>query len=242
MALIPRKAICEGITPLIQIKRFRGKINIQKPRPPHFEKSVYLQLTKPWFLPQKKEVKCTLLEPPKYKTQDEENPFRKILADQMHMWFTTSRLIAFCHHNPMSKEQEFDAFAMLHKEKMHFKKHGKKTLEMALKGTPYETVLDIYMSHTMTIFSPEPEIKKLVKILKRFPQLVLMAGIYENRLLSKDELMYYSTIPNLQAAQAGFVQTINSVGSQLVSNLNSHQTTLVSHLEQRAKQLEEIKS
>ena len=71
---------------------------------------------------------------------------------------------------------------------------------------------------------------------------MFLAGIYENRLLSKDELMYYSTIPNLQAAQSGLVQTLNSVGSQLVNNLNSHQTTLVSHLEQRTKQLDEVKS
>lgn len=67
----------------------------------------------------------------------------------------------------------------------------------------------------------------------------ILAGICCNKMVSKDELVYYSTIPNLQTAQASLVQTLSSVGSQLVSNLNSHQISLVSHLEQRIKQLED---
>lgn len=74
----------------------------------------------------------------------------------------------------MTKEQEFNAYVMFKKEKMHFKQYGSKTLELAIKGTPYERVLDFYISRNMTIFSPEPEIKKLLKILRKFPQLVLL--------------------------------------------------------------------
>ncbi|CAG9766065.1 unnamed protein product [Ceutorhynchus assimilis] len=245
MALFIRnaKATCETVTPLIQFKRFRGKINIQRPRPPHFEKAKYLALTKPWYLPKnfgKTNVElCSKSETLLYKKQEERNIFQEIIAQELNRWFTTSKLIAFCHYNSMSKEQEFDAYLQFKNAKMHFKQYGKKTLELAVKGTPYETVLDFYISRNLTIFSPEPEIKKLLRVLKKFPQLVLMAGIYENRLLSKDELLHYSTIPNLQMAQAGLVQTLNSASVQLVSNLNSHQTTLVSHLEQRVKQLGE---
>lgn len=68
-----------------------------------------------------------------------------------------------------------------------------------------------------------------------------LAGIYEGRLVSKDELIKYSQIPNLQTAQAGLVQTLNSIGGNLVSQLQVHQTTLVSQLQERIKQLEEEK-
>lgn len=74
----------------------------------------------------------------------------------------------------MTKEQEFNAYVMFKKEKMHFKQYGSQTLKLAIKGTPYERVLDFYISRNITIFSPDPEIKKLLKILRKFPQLVLL--------------------------------------------------------------------
>lgn len=69
----------------------------------------------------------------------------------------------------------------------------------------------------------------------------VLAAILEGKFISKDELIYYSTIPNLQAAQSGLVQTLNSVGGQIVNQLNSHQNNLVSQLQERIKQLEEVK-
>lgn len=65
------------------------------------------------------------------------------------------------------------------------------------------------------------------------------AAILEGKFISKDELVHYSKIVNLQMAQAELVQTLSSAGSHLVSQLNSHQSTLVSYLQERAKQLEE---
>lgn len=56
--------------------------------------------------------------------------------------------------------------------------------------------------------------------------------------MSKDKLIQYSQIPNLQMAQAEFVQTLNSIGGQIVSQLNSQQNTLVLQLQERIKQLE----
>lgn len=67
--------------------------------------------------------------------------------------------------------------------------------------------------------------------------MLFLAAILEGRLINRDELLYYSNIPNLQTAQAGFVHTLNSIGGQVVNQLNAHQNTLVAHLEERIKQL-----
>lgn len=66
-----------------------------------------------------------------------------------------------------------------------------------------------------------------------------LAAIYEDKFISTDELLEYSLIPDLQTAQAHFVQTLNGLGAQLVGQLNAHQSSLVSDLEERAKQLNE---
>lgn len=68
---------------------------------------------------------------------------------------------------------------------------------------------------------------------------MIAAGIFEGKFISKDDLIKYSEIPNLQTAQAGLVRTLSGVGAQLSNNLTTHQQILVSHLDQRLKQLQE---
>ncbi|XP_044266393.1 39S ribosomal protein L10, mitochondrial [Tribolium madens] len=240
MALVARGALFERLSPLVQAKRFRGKINIQRPKPVHPERAILMELTKPFFISSKKGKKpidlCTKLQD-KF-VRDEHNPFQQIIAGELRMWFNTSRLVAFYHLNPMKADQRFKAYAMFKKDNMHLKQYGKKTLEIALKDSKFEPVLDFYVSQNMIVFSPEPEVRKLLKITKKFPQLVLLAAIFEGKFVSKDELMELEKIPNLQTAQAVLVQTLNSAATTIHQQLNQHQNTLVSQLQQRIKQLE----
>ncbi|KAK9879731.1 hypothetical protein WA026_006791 [Henosepilachna vigintioctopunctata] len=237
--IFTRKPLLEILNPFVQTKRLRGKINIQKPKPPHFVKATYLALTKPFFHNPKKNLPlidlCTKASPTR--KEEIENPFQKILAQEALGYFQSSKLIAFYHANPMNSIDHFKAFAAFHKEGMLMKGLGKKTLEMAIKGTPYEAVLDIYVSRNMIVFSSEPKIKQLLKISKRFPQLILMAGVYEGKFLHIDDLIKYSSIPNLETAQAMLAQNLKSSASKLHRQLNSHQTSLLALLNDRQKQI-----
>lgn len=154
----------------------KSKINVQKPRAPHHEKAKFLAFTKPFFIdPNYEKIPIELCNKGvQLQQKDDYNPFQKIIAEEVLRWFQTSRLIVFYHMNPMSSDDQFKAYALFKKQKMHFKNYGKETLKMAVEGTPYEAVLDLYISRNMIVFSPEPEIKKLLKISKKFPQLVLL--------------------------------------------------------------------
>ncbi|KAB0791825.1 hypothetical protein PPYR_09147 [Photinus pyralis] len=223
-------------SPLLQSVRFRSKINIQKPQLPHHVKATFLELTKPMF-PRKVKTPIEFCNKGNIYAKDGENPYQEIIAGEVFRWFQSSRLVAFYHMNPMSSDQKFKAFASFKKEKMHFQNFGRRTMELAVKGTAYEAALSLYVSRNFIVFSPEPEIKKLLKISKKFPEIILMAGIYEGKFLSKDELVSYSAIPNIQTAQADLVRTLDSLGGQLVQNLNIHQNTLMHNLDERIKQL-----
>jgi large subunit ribosomal protein L10 len=48
--------------------------------------------------------------------------------------------------------------------------------------------------------------------------------------MSKNELVKYSNMPDLQTAQAGLVAILNSAAGQLTQNLTHHQQTLLGHL------------
>lgn len=220
-----------------------------------------IEFTKPYFprsdYNKPKIELCSNLKP-SFKRDTLENPYQKILAKECLNWFNHSRVVALFHINPIMAEERFKAFVAFNKENMHIKVYGKATLKMALEGTKYEPFTQHYVSHNMLLFNPEPTIKPMLKILKKFPQLILLcklnkiksdyklitlkcfsAAIYEGKYLSKDELVYVSTIPNLASAQAGFVQVLQSVGGGLVNKLNQCQNTLVNQLKEREKQLQE---
>jgi len=52
----------------------------------------------------------------------------------------------------------------------------------------------------------------------------------DDRFMSVKELERYSSMPDLQTAQAGVVAVLNSAAVQLTQNLTHHQQTLLGHL------------
>lgn len=168
--------MCETISCLKDFRRFRGKVNVRKPKAPHFQKALYFELAKPWFLSSRKDKTVTELCKGyiEEKEVEPENPLQRFVAQDLYKYFTKSKLVIFFHQNPGSADNEFKAYAMFKKENMHYERFGKKTLEMAVKGTPYEAVLDFYVSHNMILFSSEPDIKKVLKISKKFPHIVML--------------------------------------------------------------------
>lgn len=108
---------------------------------------------------------------PKIDSASLENPFQKILAKECLNWFNHSRLITLFHINPMSADEKFNAYVAFKKSNMHMKEYGLKTLKMALDGTKYEAFTHNYVSHNMILFSPEPNIKQVLKLSKKFPQI-----------------------------------------------------------------------
>ncbi|XP_018320735.1 39S ribosomal protein L10, mitochondrial [Agrilus planipennis] len=226
---------------LVNSKRFRGKVNLRRPRPPHFEKARLLEFTKPHFqsyFKDKSMVELCNKNIQLWKKDNVENPYQRLLANDLYDKYINSKLICFYHLNTMKAEDQHKAFIMFKKQNMFLSDLGKKTVEMAIKGTPYETVLSLFTSRNMTLFCRDPDISKMLTITKKFPQLVLMAAIFEGTLLSRDEINYYSQIPDLKAAQSGLVQMLDRIGGNVVNQLSSHQTNLINQLEARVKQLE----
>lgn len=170
----------EGGSPLVFAKRFKVKINIQRPKPVHFERAVYQQLAKPWFVSYfKDKTPIDLCSKPTDKRVDNvDNPFQNIIAKEARDRFYSSRLIAFYHANPMDGQTRFKAFAAFKKENMFFGNYGRRTMEIAVQDTKFETILEFYYSRNMTVFSPEPELKTLLKITKKFRQLVLLGTVF----------------------------------------------------------------
>lgn len=66
-------------------------------------------------------------------------------------------------------------------------------------------------------------------------QFLFTAGIIEDRLMSKKELVEFSQLPNLEMARSQLCNVLQSAASSLVVQLQQGQQILVSHLEKHVE-------
>ncbi|XP_020711247.2 39S ribosomal protein L10, mitochondrial [Athalia rosae] len=220
---------------IVQPKRFRGKINIQKPKPPHYERARVMKFVEPVYASWKRGKSLDELckKPDQVGFPKPDNPLERIIAREAYNWLSSSRMVAFFHLNPMTTDDRFKLAVALKKVNMYIKVYGRDTLAIAVENTPYKAILQLFISHNIIVFSPEPNVKQLLKIVRKVPSVVLMAGILDGKFVDKKEFVNYASLGDLTAVRTGLVQVLqNAGGVNLNRQLTHHQSLLVSRLQQ----------
>lgn len=168
------------------------------------------------------------------------NPYEIILAREIKNWFDHSQMIGIVHINSISGEDFFKVAVTFHKSGMHIKKYGRSLLNLAIDGTNYECFIPLNENMTFStafIFCTEHQkVSNMLKIIKKIPQMHLLCGVVGNKLLSKNEFTSYANMPSIDILQSQFTNVLNMAGTQLVQNLQSHQSNLVNILEAHVRE------
>lgn len=217
---------------MLHLLRYKSKINIQRPKQPHYERALFNAVTAPRYPEPSKTLTCF----EKRTRNVEENPYNDIIAREVRNWLEHSKMVAVYHLNSINSDDFFDIRVQLHKQNMQLKMYGAKIIRKAVENTRYEAILSIFESQQCIVFSPEKKVFQLLKTTRKVPQMILLAGIVDDTLLSRNEFMNYAQMPNLQSVQSELVHTLNNAGSNLVRNLEAHQNSFVNVLDVYAKE------
>lgn len=214
----------------MQCKRFGSKINIQRPRPPHYSRKLFNAVTEPVYhrktaieFCQEKQALIKLQRDHGEKKQL--HPYESILAKELFGFFHSSNMILICHVNSMTAFEFFNFKVALHKKDIKTKVYGRKIIQAAIEDTKFDVMSSILCctTHNCMLFSNEWNVKDVLAVLKKTPKVLLLAGSLGDRFMSKNELENYANLPDLTTSQAQIVSTLNSVGSQLTNHLQAHQ-------------------
>lgn len=141
-----------------------------------------MRFVQPIYINEKKNAPiidlCTKPLEAEHKKEVDYNPLEIIFAKECLNWFNHSKMIIFFHKNAFNKEETFEATVKLRKENMYLIEYGKKIVTKALQGSKYEPVLKIYNSHNLMIFSPDVNVSKMLKVMKKYPQLIMLGMRY----------------------------------------------------------------
>lgn len=218
---------------LYQQKRYRGKINIRKPKI-YFKKRVLNELLTPFFInPNKDKTLEQLCE--NTKTKEFENrlgPYDTIIAREVRNWFDNSKMIVILHVNSIMELDVFDVKVALFKENMHYKRYGAHIVSNMIKDSPYENLAPLISNYTAFVFSPEIKIAAVNKIFKKNKKMYILGGVLEGQILKYDDFLKFKDI-TITIAQSNLVQVLqNAGGVNLTRQLTHHQSTLLTRLKQ----------
>ncbi|XP_012143021.1 large ribosomal subunit protein uL10m isoform X2 [Megachile rotundata] len=234
MAQFMKKAL--QLTPnqlLYQQKRFRGKINLKKPKI-FFKKAVVNKLVEPFFINPSagkslEELCWNRIEKEKIK---ELGPYDKILAREVRNWFDQSKMIACLHVNSLPEREKFEVKVPLYRANMYYKQYGPHIVFEAIKDSPYGGIAPLVSKCTAFVFSPDINVRALQKIINKCKKMFTLGGILEGHVLSHDDFLKYGEM-NMTSVQLGLVQLLqNAGGANLNRQLTHHQSTLVTRLKQ----------
>lgn len=202
---------------------------------PHYERARVIAVTQPQYAPEPVNKKCVeLLD---RKVTKAENPYEKIIAREVRNWFDQSRLTAIFDLNSITQEELFKIRVAFHQKGMSLKSYGRSIMQKALGGTKYEATLPLYNGKFCLVFGPEETcLKEVLRITKKVPQMILLAGVLENRIMSRTEMTKYVALPDIQIARSQLCNVLQMAAGGLVSNLEAHQKQLVQILDVHANE------
>ncbi|XP_015791676.1 39S ribosomal protein L10, mitochondrial [Tetranychus urticae] len=208
--------------------RTKKKLTLRSPQFPVYEKKLLLAACEP-IMRRASEIPTSMQCTNVTKLEDEEpHPYIAVLADELKDFMNKSSFIGFYHLNSCADLDYRAARNTIINSGFAVRLYQNNIADLALKSTKYDPLLKFFSRSckTVMVFGDNLNVKPLLKIEKTAPFLILMFGVYQDRVLRKDELIEISNLPNLSTLHAQLYHTLNTFGTSLTSTLDYHGNTL----------------
>ena len=163
------------------------------------------------------------------------HPRKKMIGDKLRAAVESPYFVLFQYGNMRNPDWN-DLRFELNKENIKLTIFPNRISCKVLEGTKYENLKFLFKSFTATCYSTENDVALLLKIVKNFPQLQLMGGKIEDRILSRNQIIDHGKLPPIESVQAEFLHLLMQPAQQLEGLLSQSQRQLSTNLEQYVSQ------
>ncbi|XP_005094552.1 39S ribosomal protein L10, mitochondrial [Aplysia californica] len=221
------------------LQRYR-KPNIQRPRVPGTERRILDAVTVPVFPPDLRPLPEQCYDNWKQKQEsrrseimDAFNAFRLREATEV---FSRHEMVAICHILP-STTREFlvlRAKVVTAGLKLVFIKND--LARKAVENTKWCNLEPYFTSSTAYVVSEQSKVPELIKLLKKTPELQLLGGLVEGRILSREVMLNVAKLPPLDTLRGELCTILSASASKTSRFLTRHQQDLSTNLTQLVAQ------
>lgn len=225
---------------LIQNRKISKREWIKKYREPDLRRKKLYAACEPIILPdlRQESEKCEQLHP---LPPIEIHPYDKLLAQDLKNEWESSRMICIFHKNSMTEREHVERRNLFQHQDMLLRYYNTRCVHHYLTGTRFECLKQLFLngSYHALLFSKEPNVLKMVKTAKKVQHhLVLLCAVVDDKILSYNEIIKYSELPNLPTLQSHLCHTLSLASQSITQNLAKPLTQLSMSLDQFVKQKE----
>lgn len=219
--------------PLTQSVRHGSKAVTRHRKPMHFLKQKLMAVTA--YIPPKPAAP-----PGAYPSETiqvtEESGLALLQKKQLREVFRNNKMITIAQNSASSAEDMMVFKYRLHKHDISVKFFPNAVVRSFLSDSAYYNLTPLFIGHTVLLVSKEPKVKELLRTVRASPQITILGGCVEDRLLSAQGLVNYSKLPSMTVVQGELVSGLNMLTSQTAALLQRQPTHLSALLQQYIKQ------
>ena len=146
---------------------------------------------------------------------------KKTYINEMKEFFTKKSSVFVTHYQGLSVKEIDELKSELRKQGILFKVTKNRITKLALEGTKYKKLEDLFKGPTAVAFSDDAisSAKILTKFAKKNAHLKIIGGIMEEEALTLDEVAKIATLPTLDEAKARIVGILSTPAQKILSIL-----------------------
>tara|TARA_Y100000758_G_scaffold82231_1_gene55747 strand:- start:80 stop:592 length:513 start_codon:yes stop_codon:yes gene_type:complete len=146
---------------------------------------------------------------------------KKVYIEEMKNFFNKTNSVLVTHYQGLSVKQIDELRSEMRKHGILFKITKNKITKLALEGTKYKKLEDLFTGPTAVAFSEDAitSAKILTKFAKTNSHLKIIGGIMEDKTLSKEEVANIATLPTLVEARSKIAAILKIPAQKIMSIL-----------------------
>ena len=146
---------------------------------------------------------------------------KKVYIEEMKNFFNKTNSVLVTHYQGLSVKQIDELRSEMRKHGISFRITKNKITKLALEGTKYKKLEDLFTGPTAVAFSEDAitSAKILTKFAKANSHLKIIGGIMEDKTLSKEEVANIATLPTLVEARSKIAAILKIPAQKIMSIL-----------------------
>ena len=139
------------------------------------------------------------------------------LLSELNELFTKSEIVVVSHYKGLTVAEVSELRDNIRKVGAGFKVTKNRITRLALKGTNFENLIDLFKGPTAIAFANDPisACKACVEFAKNNEKLIVIGGAMGTGVLTLDEINKLATIPSLDELRAKIIGLLQAPAAQL---------------------------
>ena len=147
--------------------------------------------------------------------------------------FHSNPLVAVFHHNDWNVAEWQKFRRTLLPTGIRVRVISTRIATKVLEPTKFRNITSLFHGPTCLMYCEEPKVKDLVSVTKNEDKLLLLGGVLNNALLTRQDFIDYAKLPTHEELHGQLISQLMMMSSQMTSLLLRHQRNLLSILSQR---------